>query len=180
LDGLARRAARSYTLQPQWLRSLAQRVLTAFPDLSVKPDHQTLASWIEADRGFRQAWGRHGCQLTLSRNRHVRPTMQPAAGPPRTWSVPPLTTPSALADWLGLTLPELDWFADCHGHESLAPLGPLRHYTYLWLPKRKGRWRLLEMPKSRLKAIQRHLLHDLLDHIPAHDLVHGFRLGCSV
>jgi hypothetical protein len=180
LDGMVRRATRHTRQPPQWLRSLAQRVLTAFPDPSSKPDRQTLGVWIEADRGFRQAWGRHGCQLSFRRYRHVRPTMHPAAGPPQTWSVPELTAPPALADWLGLTLGELDWFADCQGLEARSPSGPLRHYTYRWVPKRSARWRLLEMPKKRLKAIQRRLLHEILDHIPAHDAVHGFRRGRSI
>jgi hypothetical protein len=36
------------------------------------------------------------------------------------------------------------------------------------------------MPKARLKALQRRLLHDLLDAIPPHPAVHGYRRGRSV
>jgi len=43
---------------------------------------------------------------------------------------------------------------DCHGHEARFPPGPLRHYTYAGCQV-SGKWRLLEMPKARLKAIQR-------------------------
>jgi hypothetical protein len=39
---------------------------------------------------------------------------------------------------------------------------------------------LIERPKRRLKQLQRRLLHDLLDWIPAHDAAHGFTRGRSV
>jgi hypothetical protein len=106
--------------------------------------------------------------------------MAPAAGVPATWQVPPLTTPAALAEWLGLSLRELDWFADRHGLEGSVPPGPLRHYTYRWVSKRSGGHRLLEIPKARLKALQRRLLHELLDRVPPHAAAHGYRRGRSV
>jgi hypothetical protein len=94
--------------------------------------------------------------------------------------VPALATPAELADWLDLGLAELDWFADCHGREAQTPAGPLRHYTYRWLVKRSGKLRLLEAPKQRLKAVQRRLLHEVLDRVPPHDAAHGYRRGRSV
>src|SRR5262249_25089936 len=56
----------------------------------------------------------------------------------------------------------------------------LRHYAYRWVPRPRGSARLLEMPKSRLKALQRRILTEILDRIPAHDAAHGFRRGRSV
>jgi hypothetical protein len=94
--------------------------------------------------------------------------------------VPALATQAALAEWLGLDPPQLDWFADCQGREARVPAGPLRHYRYRWLSKPSGKLRLLEMPKQRLKAIQRRLLHEVLDHIPPHEAAHGYRRGRSV
>jgi hypothetical protein len=99
---------------------------------------------------------------------------------PSPWPVPPLRSPAALAKWLELTLGELDWFADCQAREAGLPEGRLRHYSYRWLAKGRGRWRLLEMPKHRLKAIQRRLLHELLTHIPPHDAAHAYCRGRSV
>jgi hypothetical protein len=98
---------------------------------------------------------------------------------PSPWPVPSLPTSAQLAEWLGLTISELDWFADCQGRLSKAP-AKLQHYTYRWLSKRTGKARLLEMPKQRLKAIQRRILHEILDHIPPHDPAHGFRRGRSI
>ncbi|MCI0380248.1 MAG: reverse transcriptase family protein [Gemmataceae bacterium] len=40
--------------------------------------------------------------------------------------------------------------------------------------------RLLESPKQKLKALQRKILHELLDLVPAHAAVHGFRRGHSI
>jgi hypothetical protein len=105
--------------------------------------------------------------------------MMPAPGAPSSWAVPALASPAALAEWLGLELGELDWFADVQGRERRADPGPLRHYTYRWRTTRR-KARLLEVPKSRLKAIQRRLLHGLLEHIPPHEAVHGYRRGRSV
>jgi len=96
------------------------------------------------------------------------------------WSVPQLATTGALAEWLGITHGELDWFADCQSREERTPAGPLRHYTYNWLKGRRGKRRLLEMPKHRLKEIQRRVLHDILDRLPPHNAAHGFRQGRSV
>jgi hypothetical protein len=36
------------------------------------------------------------------------------------------------------------------------------------------------MPRPRLKALQRRVLHGLLDHLPAHEAAHGYRPGCSI
>src|SRR5262249_20203524 len=65
-------------------------------------------------------------------------------------------------------------------HEAHVPPGPLRHYTYSWLPKRAGKWRLLEMPKARLKALQRRILHEILDHVPPHEAAHSYCGGRSI
>jgi hypothetical protein len=105
--------------------------------------------------------------------------MTPAAGAPASWAVPALATGAALADWLGLKPGELDWFADCRRRERHAPPGPLRHYTYRWRAARR-KARLLEAPKSRLKAIQRRILHEILDGVPPHEAAHGYRRGRSL
>jgi hypothetical protein len=99
---------------------------------------------------------------------------------PSAWPVPALATTAALAEWLGLTPGQLDWFADCQGREARHPPGPLRHYGYRWLAGRSGKRRLLEQPRARLKALQRRVLHGILDLVPAHDAAHGYRQGRNV
>jgi len=105
---------------------------------------------------------------------------KPPPAPFPEWGLPPLIHQEAVADFLGLYPGELAWLADVHGREARVPAGPLRHYVYRWIPKAAGRWRLIEMPKSRLKATQQRLLHHLLDRVPPHDAAHAFRKGRSV
>jgi hypothetical protein len=96
----------------------------------------------------------------------------------RKWPVPVVDTVGDLASWLGLSDAELLWFADVRSYARLAS-EPLLHYRYAWLPRRVGPPRLLEMPKPRLKAIQRQILHAILDLIPAHPAAHAFVGGRS-
>lgn len=166
LEGLIDRGAECLGEQPPWLPGLARRILAAFPEESSRPAVEALALFIHRDRGFRSAT-----------ERVFRGALEMAPSP---WAVPPLPSPPALAEWLGLTPGELDWFADCQGREADLPPGPLRHYAYRWVAKRSGRSRLIEMPKRRLKAIQRRLLHDLIERIPAHEAAHAYRRGRSV
>jgi hypothetical protein len=98
----------------------------------------------------------------------------------RRFDVPDLPTEAALARWLGLSLEDLDWFADPKGWLPRAPVGPLQHYHYRWHPKADGSRRLIEAPKEALKQLQRRLLRELLARVPAHDAAHGFRAGRSV
>lgn len=107
------------------------------------------------------------------------PTMQPAAGAPQTWPLPPLTTLNELAAWLEIspgTLHHLSspWRAD---HEAT---GPLSHYRYRWIPRQGRLPRLIEAPLPRLKEVQRKILHGILAAIPAHPAAHGFVRGRGI
>jgi hypothetical protein len=96
------------------------------------------------------------------------------------WPVPEIASPGALAAWLGLDDPgQLAWLADARGLERGVADERLRHYCYTWLPRTGAPPRLIEAPKPRLKAIQRQILHEILDRIPAHDAAHGFVPGRS-
>ncbi len=154
-----------------WLRVLTRAVLRAFPEKPPAGACDDLASFL-ASTVFLPREVRHVFWVV--------PEMTPAAGTPSTWNVPALATPDALAAWLGLSAAELDWYADVHGREADAADGPLRHYRYHWREGRRGKARLLEAPKPRLKTIQRRLARDLLSPVPPHDAAHGFRAGRSV
>jgi hypothetical protein len=175
LDELVQRGALACGHRGRWLRPLARRVLAAFVSPVLSPTPETLSQFVQADAGFQQARQRY--ELGIRQFFWNEPAMHPAPGPPVLWQLPALVTPAQLADWLGIDLGQLYWFADCQGREAKVPPGALRHYAYHWLAKPSGRSRLLEAPKSRLKAIQRRLLHDILECIPAHAAVHGCRRG---
>jgi hypothetical protein len=176
---LRRRGALALGSRPRCLAGVVRRVLAAF---SLPPRDDYLLRFLLADGPFLDACaGLYRQQnMPLGRLYWVRPRMTPAPGAPGTWPVPELATTVAVAEWLGLTPQQLDWFADCAGHEARTPPGSLRHYCYHWLAGRRGKQRLLEQPKARLKQVQRKLLHEVLDRIPAHPAAHGYCKGRSV
>lgn len=91
--------------------------------------------------------------------------------------LPRIATEPELAEWLGVSMAHLGWYADCDGR--LARRGPdhLRHYRETWLRKRSGGRRLVEAPLPRLKAIQRRILRGILDLVPVHPAAQGFVRG---
>ncbi|GAB3866143.1 reverse transcriptase family protein [Dactylosporangium cerinum] len=91
------------------------------------------------------------------------------------WHSPRIDDLAALAEFLELTPDELDWFADRRGINRKHADHRVRHYSYTWIGER-----LIEAPKSRLKAIQRRVLDDLLGPLPVHAAAHGFVPGRSV
>lgn len=93
------------------------------------------------------------------------------------FEVPRYVTTGDLAESLNLTIPEIEWFADAQSRLRTAP-EPLRHYRTTPIPKRVGA-RLLEIPKPRLREIQRKLLRRILDRVPPHSAAHGFVEGRS-
>lgn len=161
----------------QGLLALARRLREALGAGS-RPRAALVEKFLRTDADFRRA-----CQRKVPRldwRDRLPPVMRPAEGPPSSWPIPALTTPTLLAEWLGLTEPELEWFADCQARGVRRPAGPLRHYGYRWQTKSSGSARLIEAPKPRLKMVQRHLLDELLAGIPPHEAAHGFRPGRSV
>jgi hypothetical protein len=174
---LAERARRAIRRCPAWVVRLSERIAAQFATRGRVPV-QRLEAYIRQDTAFVRKSG------SLSPGRiklpGVRPAMCPVPGPPSAWPVPPITTQGGLADWLGVTSAELDWLADAKGLERTASYEPLCNYVYRWIKKRSGGRRLIEAPKPRLKALQRKVLSGILEQIPAHAAVHGFRRGRSI
>ena len=175
IDGFIRRAAWCLGRKHRWIAPLSRRLFQRFGS-SLRPrDRQKLVAWIRDDEGFRNAW----TAARVPRIAHY--VLEPARMEPRTGAlaacdIPSLATPADLAAWLGVNLGELDWFAnvrDMNGAE-----GPLSHYRYAWVAKRHG-MRLMEIPKLRLREIQRRILRGILDAVPVHGAAHGFRKGRS-
>jgi RNA-directed DNA polymerase len=96
------------------------------------------------------------------------------------WPTPVLHQSFDLADYFGLSTGQLQWWADVRSQERSITSEPLGHYRYRWLPKANGSMRLLEIPKTRLMAMQRRILRDVLDVVPPHRSAVGFRAGHSV
>ena len=107
------------------------------------------------------------------------PVMQEEYARFATQPLPQLANWSDVGEWLSLSASEMAWFADCRSQQANVSEPRLHHYRYFWVPKRTGGFRLIEAPKSRLKAIQRKIVADILNSIPPHDAAHGFSKGRS-
>jgi len=181
-EGLSSRAGLLFAIdrQREWLDSLVAAVLVAFPANSPRPTIRTLKSFVIHNTQVRRSERREG-EVRLKRRRpEWKPSMQPADGEPSRWTIPAIVSPGQLADWLGLTPGELNWFADSAGWGCDSPSEPLRHYRYQWIQKPSGGIRLLESPKPRLKCIQRKVLDEIIGCVPVHDAAHAFRSGRSI
>jgi hypothetical protein len=95
-------------------------------------------------------------------------------------AIPKLVGEGDVARWLGIEPRQLRWLADIRGRNRKHPPGALRTYRYRWIPRRDRFPRLLEIPKLVLKRIQRKILADILDAVPAHPAAHGFSAGRSI
>jgi RNA-directed DNA polymerase len=171
---LVDRAGRALDRRPRWARGVAREVLAAYPRPPADRPRE-LARFIS---------------LTL----RERPTPEDDPHPPRVrrwlipepamgrrrWPVPEIASLGALGTLLGVSDGELAWLADARGLERTVEDERLRHYRYAALPRPGRPVRVIEHPKHRLKTIQRQLLHDVLDWIPAHEAAHGFTRGRSV
>jgi len=95
------------------------------------------------------------------------------------WPVPPAATVVELAGILEIEPRELEWLADARRYLRRSDNSRLEHYHRNWLPKRRGGFRLIEVPKARVKAVQRRVLRRILQAIPAHPGAEGFVRGRS-
>lgn len=169
---MADRAARALDRRPPWVRPLARDVLAAYHRPPADRPRE-LARFI--DLALRDQ------PVDDPRPPRVRRWLvpEPAMGR-RPWPVPEITCLGQLATFLGMSDGDLAWFADARGLERTVEDERLRHYRYAALSRPGGPVRVIERPKRRLKDIQRLILHELLDWIPAHEAAHGFTRGRSV
>jgi RNA-directed DNA polymerase len=154
-------------------RALVAELIEATPD-AYPPSPDWLVAFFLQSRSFRQA----------SRNlRRVDVVLSPARFAPierfAGITVPRLAAPGDLAKWLDVSIDQLDWLSDSKRQHGQTDIPILQHYRYSFVSKRTGPPRLIEAPKPRLMAIQRRILHEILDLVPAHDCVHGFVAGRS-
>lgn len=87
--------------------------------------------------------------------------------------VPVIKSLEQLRDLLGIKSPnQLGYFLLASDHKS----GP---YTTRTVPKRSGGERTICAPKKQLKWVQRQILRQILNKVPAHPSAHGFITGRS-
>ncbi|MEH0971242.1 reverse transcriptase family protein [Micromonospora sp. CPCC 205546] len=150
----------------RWLWPVTDAVLVAYPHpptdrpreladflTTLDPLHAAVVAARQHDRPI------------VIRSRPVTPTRTVR----RPWHTPVVDDVGALASMLGLSVEHLDWYADRRAMNRCATDQRLHHY----------RGRLIEAPKSRLRALQRRLLAEVLGPIPVHPAAHGFVPGRS-
>jgi hypothetical protein len=159
-------------------KRLAARLIFHF-DEGQPPAKKRLIRFLKADDELRQRFDQQG--------KEERPLIlldPPIMGRPPdsmvTFPLPPLPTVKDLRLWLGLFDHELDWFADCERRQSKITHSRLHHYRYQWIEKRSGPPRLIEIPKTRLKMLQRQILKEILNRVPPHPCAKGFIRGRSI
>lgn len=124
LAGLLRRGAQACGRRERWLRLLARRVLAAFAEPRGELDEEALASYLDADAAASHFSDTPRRLFWLTPNMRPHPRLAGLSG------LPVLTSPAGVAEWLGLPLRQLDWFAGCPGRTRKLPDGPLHHYVY--------------------------------------------------
>src|SRR5438445_5169981 len=154
-------------------RRLVAELIEATPD-DYPPSPDWLVAFLLRSRPFNQA----------SKNlpsTHV--VLTPARFAPAerfaSLDVPRLATPSDLAQWLDISIDQLDWLSDARRQQGRTDIPILQHHRYSFAPKRSGPPRLIEASKPKLMAIQRRILRAMLDVVPVHDCAHGFVAGRS-
>jgi RNA-directed DNA polymerase len=179
VEDVIARARRTLGRHWRWLRPLAQRYIETFAGRT-RPRRRDVVQFFSHDRGLARALSKYGHELGVEQWLTEPQEMQPveAAG---AWDIPSIESVAALADWFQLTPGELVWFADLRGLAyRRKDNSQLSHYRYRVLAKTSRGIRLIEAPKPRLKALQRQILSLILDRIPPHSAVHGFRRGRSI
>ena len=159
--------------QGQLIEALIEDSPTEYP-----PSPDWLAAFFLQSDQFKEAAGPKSKAATK-----LDPVLTPARFAPierfAELTVPRLATPGELATWLGISFDQLDWLADSRRQHGRTAIPLLQNYRYVFAAKKSGPPRLIEIPKPRLKAIQRRILRDILDQIPPHERAHGFVLGRS-
>jgi retron-type reverse transcriptase len=178
VDEMVALASRTLGRPWRWLRPLARRYVARF-DAQARPRRKEVVQFLLRDELFADAGRKYARELRVEKWIAAEPpSMQPVEAAAQ-WDIPAITTIGELAQWCGLEPGELQWLADLRG---LARKGDARlgHYHYQAAIKRSGAIRLIEAPKQRLKAVQRRILEQILDRIPAHPAAHGFVRGRSI
>ena len=172
-EALVARGLAALDAWPRWVVNVAAEVRTAYP---VRPADRPreLAAYIELAIERRRPPS-SGDPPPRVRHWHA---FEPAMGR-RRWPVVELASAGELAAFLELGDGELRWLADTRRAERRVPDEQLRNYRYAAVARRRGPPRVIERPKPRLKAVQRRVLREILDWIPAHDAAHGFTRGRS-
>jgi len=150
--------------------SLINELLLRYP---AKPSQTSVTEYLLSSERLANWFGHNlaapSSKPTITRFALQQPSPATHAGTP----LPEINTIGDLANWLSLTVSELDWFANFWRTDASTP-EHRKHYQYELLEKRQGGVRLIEKPKTRLKQVQQKIYHNMLSTLDTHPAAHGF------
>jgi hypothetical protein len=161
-----------------WARPLAGRFIAAFRD-GTRPRHVDAVHFLANDRQLQRDYWRNRWYVRIAAWIPEPAVMRPVPAM-RSWDVARIETLGELAQWLSVRPQELEWFADLKVLGNKLDNAKLQHYRYKMIRKRSGAVRVIESPKPRLKEMQRRILSEILDRVPAHPAAHGFVKARSI
>jgi len=170
--------ARALGRDARWLTTVQRAVrqrFGAYGGEALAARHEELAGFLARRPAFLEAFENIHERPYLAGYFTFHPRMGAAPLALGGAAMPALATAGDLAAWLKLGVEELDWFAGVRVRDGRRLAEPLNHYRYQWVPKANGGMRLLEIPKRRLKQMQRRILDEILYFVPPHEAAHGFR-----
>lgn len=135
-EGVLERGTRALGRRWRWLPPLARRYVKAFSGRT-RPRRQTAVQFILSDRAFRRFWQKHSSRLRAEHWLIEPQQMQPATVAAK-WELPAIESVGALAEWLGVDIGYLQWFADLRGFGYKNRSPKLRHHHYRILAKDSG------------------------------------------
>lgn len=141
---------------------------------TTKPTEHTIAECLYSSRRLK-SWFGHGASSPSIKRINLESSTYTSLVDSR---LPSINTSGDLAQWLSISPAELEWYANLWRFEPGTPTH-LRHYRYELLHKRGGGIRLIEMPKSNLKRLQRQIYQQMLPGLDIHPAAHGFCRGRS-
>ena len=178
-SSLRQRATHAFASPLAWLPPLCLRLHYAVQGTRITPanprlsnDPGKLADWLNKQPEFQKACAENP-KLRIRAWLPYSPPMQAPPAPLAQVRLPQLATPGEIADWLGISPEMLDGYANLQERAIPANKPHIANYRYRWQRKSQGNARLIEAPKPRLRALQRHLLNGILDRIPPHPAAQG-------
>ena len=172
-DGLAARMHACLGAQAAWCRPLAEQFAGLPGEHWRRLDAHSLATLIECEVSYHLAWHARDRPFARRYILRVATRQQPLPFALERYHVPYWPHTHALAQWLRVPDAGLWRLTRPAAWQRRGALGD-QHYRYDLLPKRRGGWRLLEVPQPWLMPLQRRLLDDLLDRLPLHEAACGF------
>ncbi len=175
--GVAARLRAATGERSPWIDALARAVVRTCAWSWPLQRADTLAERLLHEPAFLTAFERAGVPRLVRYFLRAGKQLPPPLGLDQI-DLPALATMGDLASWLGIDSDTLDWFANAPArrrHDALHQ----QHYQWRWWPKRDG-VRVLEVPRARLKAVQRCVLDGLLAQVPPHEAACGFAPGRGV